>query len=346
MTVISDAKNHVAHIVLNRPDKLNALTKEMFKILSRDFKIYDEDPTIKTILVESMGRGSFSAGGDVIEMYRDIAENESLEERAVFFDLEYTMDLDLHHLKTPYVALWEGVVMGGGAGMTISADVIFADNTVQWAMPETRLGFCPDVGMGYYLSQLPQPIAMYLGLSGTPITGSDLVRLGLATHYIDPKKLPIVRSEVLAVRKKNTAEETIKELKDIGDWHCKPLEDTPMTRDMEAINHYYSAPTLKEIMVRLEEGDDPFDKHHSAVLKQRCPLALALQFEKYFAGKDLSLADTYALDKKIILDGIVRGNVQEGVRVAMIDKGDTPTWSPATLDEVTPKMVKEILSLD
>jgi len=345
MTIISDAKNHVGHIVLNRPNKLNALTKEMLSQLFEDFKAYDENPNIRVLLVEGMGDRSFSAGGDVLEMYRDIIDSETLENRTQFFDIEFKMDEMLHHLKTPYVALWKGIVMGGGVGLSISADMIFADNTVRWAMPETRLGFCPDVGMGYYLSQLSQPVAMYLGLSGSSITGSDLVRLGLATDYIDHKNLPIVRSEVLAVRKKNTAEETIRELKVIGDSYAKPLDDTPMSQDMDAINYYYGAPTLKDIFKRLEAGDDPFAKQHLSLLKKRCPLALAVQFEKYFIGKDLSLSDTYALDKKIILDGIARGNVQEGVRVSMIDKEDTPNWSPATLDEITPEMVRDILTL-
>ncbi len=345
MPLISDVKKHIGHIVLNRPNKLNAMSKEMVYLLSDCFKAYEENPAVKVILIEGMGSRAFSAGGDIIEMYHDIFTADTWSDQPQLFDIEYGLVEKLYTLKTPYVALWQGVVMGGGVGLGMPADIIFADDTVQWAMPETRLGFCPDVGMGYFLSQLPQPVAMYITLSGSTLSGADLVKYGLATYYIEHRHLPFVRSEILAVRKKNTAEETLKELRMIAGYYAKPVETCPLDQEMDAINHYYGAPTLKEIFKRLEAGTDAFAKHHLSVLRQRCPLALAVQFEKYFVGKNLTLPQTLMLDNHIIRDGIARGNVQEGIRVAMLDKQATPKWSPPSLDDVTPETVKAILTL-
>lgn len=194
--MITERQNGVGIIRLNRPEKLNALTLDDIHQMSAVLEEWAADEAISWVLLEGEGR-AFCAGGDVVALYRYSMETGQFPDP--FFRDEFALDRQVHHFPKPVVSLYKGVTMGGGVGLTVNADLRITDETLVWAMPETRLGFMPDVAMGWYLSQLPQADGLYLSLLGGQLDWQDALYYGFADLGIQSEDRAAVRSALLAV---------------------------------------------------------------------------------------------------------------------------------------------------
>ena len=175
---------NIGIIYLDKKEVINALNLEMVKDIEKILKKWEDDDKIKAVLFDSLCQKGFCAGGDLKEIYNDYLLNESYQNKDEFYEEEFILDKFVKNYKKPVLSHYFGIVMGGGIGLSINSDFILADESVNWAMPETRLGFVPDVGVCKHLSNLPQALGQYLGLCGESLGSTDLISYDLIDLYI------------------------------------------------------------------------------------------------------------------------------------------------------------------
>ena len=338
----TEVKNKVGVIYLDRQDALNALNCEMIGEIDKALRDFEKDPAIKAILFDSKADRGLSAGGDLKEIYYDYIKNDKEKNKDEFFKKEFDLNKYIMTYSKPIIAHWYGVTMGGGIGLTIHSDLIIADESVNWAMPETSLGFVPDVSVGYYISRLPQAIGQFVGLTGARLFPDDLVRLGLADVLIDSKDYGKILEILFAIDSEDIIGDFRKEL----EIFIKKPGPTANTKTKEKIEKYFSKDKLSDIIKALEEDQtDDFARENLEILKIRDPFMTVIQFEKYFYGKNLTREETIDLDLKIINRGLASGEIEEGIRTVMIDKDDNPSWPEKTLADVDRKEVTDLLKI-
>lgn len=271
---------HLLTIVLNRPRVLNTLNLEMIRLIHQALKEARADDRVRLVLLQGAGGQGFCAGGDLKALARAIQEN-SRPQAMAFFRQEYALDLFIHQFPKPLMVLADGITMGGGLGLAAGADIVVATERTRMAMPETRIGFFPDVGAtGWLFSKCPPGYPEYLALTGYEMLGGECVRLGLATHLVETTRLPELFeilgkiSERLSLGK----DEAVKQLQQA----LAPLADTAIPskpeKDAWVATHFAGKATLQEIMAslsscRMETGwcEEVFQR-----LSERSPTALAL----------------------------------------------------------------------
>ncbi|WBW50661.1 enoyl-CoA hydratase/isomerase family protein [Peptoniphilus equinus] len=327
-------ENGVAVIRLNRDEKLNALNFSMILELQDLLHHLAEDAQVKGLVLKG-GSKAFCAGGDVVDLYKHYIIRG--KDPNPFFATEFKVDNQIETFPKPVVALVHGITMGGGVGLSCGADFIVADETTTWAMPETRLGIVPDVGVGYYLSKLPRPVALYLSLLGVSITGSDMMKLGLATHYVKSKSLIQLESDLIACGMATTAD-----IRTVLDAYRVPTVTTALDKAKSDIDRYFDSTTLEALLDNLSKGSD-WGKDVYQWFQDKSPLSLKLVFGKYDVGKALTRQETFEMDEKILDYCYVTGNMGEGIRAAMIDK-DPPHFKPTSVQDVDDDVVSRLLS--
>lgn len=338
----TEIKNKIGIIYLDRPDALNALNCQMVREIESALRDFEENPEVKAVLFDSKAQRGFCAGGDLKEIYYDYIKNESEPKNDEFFKEEFDLNKYLMTYPKPTIAHWYGVTMGGGIGLTIHSDLIIADETVNWAMPETSLGFVPDVSVGYYISKLPQAIGQFVGLIGARLYPGDLLSLGLADILIDSKDYGKILEILFAIDSEDIIGDFRNEIKILG----KKPGPTPNTKTKEKIEKYFGRGSLEEILKILKENqEDDFARENLEILRLRDPFMSKVQFEKYFLGKKLTREETIDLDLKIINHGLKSGGIAEGIRTVMIDRGDKPSWPEKTIEDVDIKEVYNLLGI-
>lgn len=327
-----DIKENIGIIYLNRPKVINSLNYEMIEAIHKQLIGWENDNNIKAILFDSKAEKGFCAGGDLKVIYSDISQENPTDE---FFIKEFAMDKYIANYNKPILSHWYGVTMGGGIGLSINSDYIIVDETVNWAMPETKLGFVPDVGVGKFIAKLPKAIGQYVGLIGRRLYPEDLVKYGLAHIYIDSKVYENVIEKLFALSKEYDGEELIK----VFDKYCKGFKKEVAVSsndiDMEKIEKYFNKDSLVEIYEGLKEASaDEFANGVLNDFEQRNLFMIATQFEKYFACKSLSYEEVLDLDLEIIRYGIKNSTMIEGIRSQIIDKDKNPKWKEKALCDV------------
>ena len=337
-------KNKIGIIYLDRPKALNALNCQMIEKIEEILDIWEKDPAVKAVFFDSKAEGGLSAGGDLKEIYENYIKNENEREKDKFFKKEFDLNKYIIDYPKPIISHWHGVTMGGGIGLTIHSDLIIADETVNWAMPETSLGFVPDVSVGHYISKLPQALGQYVGLTGARVFPDDLVRFTLADVLIDSSDYEKILERLfgLDTNRPDLIDGFKEEIKDL----TKEPSDSNLSRDMEKIERYFGKNSVEEIITELKNNsDDDFAKDKLEILEGRDPFMTKVQFEKYFLGKKLSRKDTLDLDLKIINHGLKCGSIEEGIRSVMIDKDKKPVWPIKKLEDVKESEIKDLLTL-
>lgn len=338
----TEIKNKIGIIYLDRPKALNALNCLMIGEIDKALRDFEKNPEIKAVLFDSKAHRGFCAGGDLKEIYFNYIKNEDAPKKDEFFKEEFDLNKYIMTYPKPTIAHWYGVTMGGGIGLTIHSDLIIADETVNWAMPETSLGFVPDVSVGYYISKLPQALGQFVGLIGARLFPDDLVDLGLADILIDSKDYEKISEILFAIDSEDIIGDLKKEIKVYG----KNTGPTSNTENMAKIEKYFGKDSLEEIVKALSENqEDDFAREKLEILKTRDPFMTQVQFEKYFLGKNLTREETIDLDLKIINHGLRTGEIEEGIRTVMIDRGDKPSWPVKSLEEVDKKEVYNLLGI-
>ncbi|WP_311370336.1 enoyl-CoA hydratase/isomerase family protein [Anaerococcus hydrogenalis] len=333
-------------IYLDRPKVLNALNLEMIESIEKILKKWEDDDQIRAVLFDSLCPKGFCAGGDLKSIYNDYLLNDECENKDEFYQEEFILDKYVKNYKKPIISHYFGIVMGGGIGLTINSDFIICDESVNWAMPETRLGFVPDVGVCKHLSKLPQALGQYLGLCGESLESSDLIKYKLADLYINSKNYEKVLDILIELTKNYQGQNLIEELKRQTEEFKAEKISSSIDKNMEKIEKYFSFSSLDEILQSLDENkDDDFAQKTLGNLREKYIFMVQVQFEKYFLCKDLSQDEVFDLDLKILKYSRKTGAMKEGIRSLIIDK-ESANWKEKSLDQVSSKKVKDLLGIE
>lgn len=321
--VLIDRRGRLGHIVLNRPTAINALTHAMVKTISATLDEWEHDDSVETVLLSGAGDRGLCAGGDIVAIYRDATAGG--DDSARFWADEYTLNAHIAGYSKPYVAFMDGVVLGGGVGISAHGSVRVVTERTRLGMPETGIGFVPDVGGTFLLARAPGEFGTHLGLTAAAITGADAIALGLADHFVPSAALAALAD---ALETRNAAEAVA------------AFASTPPTSELLNqrgwIDECYSAEEVSEIVLRLEASPVEAARDAAATILTKSPTALSVTLASLRRARLLGTLEE-ALDQEFRVSvRFARGTeLVEGVRAQVIDKDRTPHWSPPTLGEVT-----------
>ncbi len=338
---------NVGIIYLNRPKQINALNTDMIKEIKNILIKWESDDRIKLVLFDSLSNKGFCAGGDLKEIYNDFINNDNIDNKDGFFKLEFDLDKYINSYSKPIISHWFGVTMGGGIGLSINSDLIICDQTVNWAMPETSLGFTPDVGVCHYISKLPRPVGQYVGLLGVSLNARDLINYNLADISIKSIDYEKLLEEIFALSKDYEGNDLIEEIKKEGEKFESVKQSSRLEKYIDKVNQYFSKDTIKDIYESLESNkEDDFANECITSLEARDPYMLTIQFEKYFLCKELDYEQTIDLDLRILQYAIRHKSIDEGIRAKIIDKDNKANWEYKSLEEISFKDIKKLLDIE
>lgn len=308
-----------AWAILDRPKALNALSRPMIDGLATWLGKSLADKDISCLGIRSSQATAFSAGGDVRALYaaRQAGDRTFLHS---FYWHEYRLNRAIRHCNKPYIAVIDGLVMGGGAGVSINGSHRIAGPNARFAMPETGIGFFPDVGASWFLSRCPGQIGVYLGLTGEPIGPADMLHAGIATHYL-PAGVQLSRySEVAGL----------------------PVEagEAPLAARQDAIDRCFAGDTVETILAALAAENSDWASACSDKLHRRAPLALKVTLRQLRLATTLSFDEAMVMEYRLARHFMAGHDFFEGVRAAVIDKDRKPRWNPASLAGVSDDLVE------
>ncbi|MES9592438.1 enoyl-CoA hydratase/isomerase family protein [Streptomyces sp. NPDC094045] len=322
--VLFRTSGHAAHIVLNRPKALNALTHEMVLRIDAALTEWEHDPAVEIVVITGEGDRGLCAGGDIRAIHDDARDGDGSASAAFWRD-EYRLNARIARYPKPYVAVMDGIVMGGGVGISAHGGVRIVTERSRIAMPETGIGFVPDVGGTYLLALAPGELGTHLALTGAPIGATDAMLCGLADHYVPSASL---RSFV-----DHLAEMPVREA--LGRHvHEPPPGELAGRRGW--IDGCFSPDTVEEIVRRLLAQGDPAAKATAETLLAKSPTALKVTLAALRRARRLGpLERVLEQEYRVSCATLASPDLVEGIRAQVIDKDRDPSWSPATLVEVT-----------
>ncbi len=338
----SEVRGRVGCLTLNRPKALNALSLDMVRAITDALLRWRDDAQVLAVVVRGMGKegpfGAFCAGGDIRFFHQAaLAGDPALED---FFTEEYALNHLIHTYSKPYIALMDGVVMGGGMGISQGASLRLVTERTAMGMPETLIGLFPDVGGGYFLSRTAGRLGEYLALSGRVLKGLEPLMAGLADAFVDSARLP---------RLWDSLGETPFESGEAVQRWCHTFATTPEWPrhpwPSAEIDTVFALPSVADIVSQLEAADSAWARDTAAVLRQRSPLMLHVVLEQVRRARGMSLADDLRLERDLVRHCFVTRHLQragassetvEGIRALAVDKDHAPRWSPQRVEDVTP----------
>ena len=348
--MIVERRGNAGFITLNRPKALNALSLQMVREISTALLGFRDDPEIALVAIRGTNKngkpgtteslfGGFCAGGDIRFFHKAaLAGDESLEE---FFTEEYTLNHLIHTFPKPFIAFMDGVVMGGGMGLSQGARVRIVTEHTKMAMPETNIGLFPDVGGGYFLSRCPGSVGEYLALTGEVIGADDAVAYGLADIRRDAAQLPALWAQL--------GEQAFDSVAAAEQWIATELiaGSAPADCATAHIDAFFSLLRVKHIVDALEKAkDNRWASKMAVVLRKRSPLMLHVTLEQIRKARSLSLAENLRMERDMVYQCFhlrpgATSETVEGIRALAVDKDYTPVWNPARIEDVKPGMADE-----
>jgi enoyl-CoA hydratase len=311
-------------IRLDRPRALNALTPGMVLAMAEALDRFEADPAVERVVISGAGERAFCAGGD-IRLMHDLGRAGDHAAQLAFWRDEYRLNLRLAQCPKPVVALIDGIVMGGGVGVSVHATYRVAGGRYLFAMPEVAIGFFPDVGATYVLPRLPHQAGVWLALTGARIGAGDAAALGLATHVVPSAgfaaleaalELPGDTAAILAT-------------------HAVDPPKAAHAADLPLIAEAFAGHDLAEVMASLEaHADSAFACDTLATLRRVSPTSLALALRQMRAGADLSLTQALQLEFRIVSRICRAHDFYEGVRALIVDKDNRPVWTPTRIEDL------------
>ncbi|XP_078003052.1 3-hydroxyisobutyryl-CoA hydrolase, mitochondrial isoform X2 [Phascolarctos cinereus] len=337
--VLLERKGCAGVVTLNRPKSLNSLTLSMFRQIYSQLKKWEQEPETSLIIIKGAGGKAFSAGGDI----KVISEAGKAKQKLAqdLFREEYILNYAIGTYQKPYVALIHGITMGGGVGISIHGHFRVATEKTVFAMPETAIGFFPDVGGGYFLPRLPGKLGYLLALTGFRLKGIDVQKGGIATHFVDSDKLTMLEKDLLAL--KSPSKENVAEVLDTYQMKSKIDQDKPfiLEEHMDVINRCFSASTMEQIIQNLQEDGSPFALEQLKIIKKMSPSSLKITLRQMMEGSSKSLPEVLIMEYRLS-QACLRGfDFYEGVRAILVDKDQNPKWKPAKLEEITDEFLND-----
>jgi enoyl-CoA hydratase/carnithine racemase len=330
--------NRTGLITLDRPRTLNSLSLEMIRALADVLLAWRDDPAVDAVVLRSSTDKALCAGGD-IRYFHDVGTlpptggSASLED---FFTEEYRLNHLIHFYPKLYVALMDGVVMGGGLGISEAGPGtglrVVTDGT-KLAMPEVNIGLFPDVGGSYFLARAPGKLGHYLGLTGLTVRAADALYAGLADTFVPQAQMPALLQLIEAT----PGAELRKAITDFAAPYAAGAG--VLETERASIDRHFGAPTIEAIMESLAADEDVFAQKALRAMRKRSPLLLRVTLELLKRGASMDLADCLRLERILVRRNFEHGEVLEGIRALVIDKDNEPKWNPPTLAEVSDAMV-------
>ena len=334
-TTVIRRDGRVGRILLNRPKVLNALELPMIRAATATLRAWRDDPHVHAVVIEGAGERAFCAGGD-IRALRDLllAGNRAAVDE--FFTEEYALNLMIATYPKPYVALIDGICMGGGIGMSVHAPYRVATEHAGFAMPETAIGFFPDIGATYLLPRLPGQLGTYLGLTGLRVTGADAVHAGLATHFVPRARLADLSAAL--------ATDGVAALAAFAE----PLPAFSLAEIRPEIDACFGAATVGEMISRLEAsrdgGGSAWTETTLKALRTVSPAALHWTLRALRRGSDLTLPQALEAEFRLTRTTMAHPDFAEGVRAMVVDKDRKPAWQPARAEDVDPATIDALFA--
>ncbi|RYF37893.1 MAG: enoyl-CoA hydratase/isomerase family protein, partial [Comamonadaceae bacterium] len=325
---------------LNRPKALNALSLAMIRDLSAALQAWRDDPRIAAVAIRGVNKegpfGAFCAGGDIRFFHQAVlAGNPELED---FFTEEYTLNHLIHHYPKPYVAFLDGIVMGGGMGISQGSKLRIVTERTKMAMPETAIGLFPDVGGGYFLGRCPGRIGEYLALTGVTIGAQDALAAGLADVEVESGSLAVLWDALASEPAAALAQlQALAATKTIA-------ANARLVHARGQIDHFFGLESMPAILAALEADSTPWAGETAALLRKRSALMLHVVLEQVRRGRTMALADDLRMERDMVhhcfhLRPGTAGETMEGIRAVAVDKDHQPRWNPARIEDVTQSMV-------
>lgn len=323
-------------ITLNRPKAVNALTQEMLHLIGETLDAVERDPDVTAVAVTGAGDRGLCAGGDIVALHR-AATGGDPSEGVRFFRVEYALDHRISSFPKPYLPIMSGLVLGGGVGISAPGSHRIATDSTRTGMPETGIGFSPDVGGLHFLARAPGLSGTHLALTGGHIDGADALHVGLADHYVSDAAVPGLLAAL----------ETAGDAEEVGAIVGRFDEPAPAPALREAapwIDRTYDADTVEEIVQNLHEAADGHDADEPparalAALRRHSPTGLKTALEGLRRAPRLSLAQTLEQDFRTSCHALAGHDLAEGIRAQVVDKDRNPRWRPATLEKVSREAV-------
>jgi enoyl-CoA hydratase len=321
-------------IRLNRPKALNAMTLEMSEGIDASLDRFETDPAVAVVILEGAGERGLCAGGDIRGLYESSKAGGDLGKR--FWRQEYVMNARISKYPKPYVAFMDGLVMGGGVGLSAHARHRVVTDKTKLAMPEVGLGFFPDVGGTWLLSRSPGEVGSYFGLTGQTMNGPDAIFARFADAVVPSARLPALREALTAVRLGVVSSEVDKIIAGFSTGETAG----PIAARSAEIDRWFSHDRMEDIFAALSRDDSEHAQSTLKVLNEKSPRGMVVTLKLLrLAWSASSLEECLVREYRAALEVFRSDDFREGVRAAVIDKDRNPHWSPPRVEDVTPEML-------
>ena len=342
--ILTEIRNHIGHITLNRVSAFNAINLQMVRELRQQLDAWITDVQVRAIVLRANGNKAFCAGGDIRDMYNN--QKAGNKHNEIFFSEEYALDQLIHAYPKPFIALVDGLVLGGGMGLIQGASFRVVTEKAILGMPEVCIGYFPDVGSSYFLSRMPSATGIYMGVTGNSIGHADALQLGLADWYLPHDAISEFDHKLNHLEWSASAANCIEQLLEkLANRHATGAQ---LTSKLEWIDKHFSHKTLDEIFNSLASETDSaahdWCQETLTTLKSRSPLAMAVTLELLLRGKQLSLAECFGMEYHLDCQWFENHDFLEGVRALIIDKDKNPQWNPASYTKLKKEQVQSFFA--
>ncbi|MEV1133274.1 enoyl-CoA hydratase/isomerase family protein [Rhodococcus coprophilus] len=321
--VLIEAKNGLGHITLNRPKAINALNHDMVRVMAEALTEWVADDSVRAVVVRGAGERGLCAGGDIVSIYHDARDGGTGSQE--FWRDEYILNAAIGRYPKPYVAIMDGIVMGGGVGISAHGNVRIVTERSSIAMPETGIGFIPDVGGTYLLSRTPGEIGTHIALTTGRMKAGDAIALGFADHFVPSDAL----DKFVAALETGSVDDALAE-------YSRPAPESTLLAQRDWIDAAYSADTVEEIVERLRNSDVDEARSTAEQILTKSPVALKVTLRSLRHARTLgSLEEVLNEEFRVSSASLKSHDLVEGIRAQVVDKDRNPQWSPATLTDVT-----------
>ena len=322
--ILSRAQGGVRFLILNRPKAINSLTHSMVTTMHAVLRDWEHDDDVRAVVVRGAGERGLCAGGDIVAIYHSVHTDGGAEARQFWHD-EYVLNHYIARYPKPYVALMDGIVMGGGVGVGVHAGTRVVTDTSKVAMPEVGIGFVPDVGGTYYLSRAPGNLGLHAALTGAPFSGSDAIAMGFADHYVPHQALDDFAQAIVD----DGLEAAVKS-------HAVAPPSSNLVAQRSWIDECYDGDTVADIVAALRGHDAGPANDAANLIATRSPTTLAVALEAVRRAARLdTLEDVLRQEYRVSCATLRSHDLVEGIRAQVIDKDRNPKWSPSSLSAVS-----------
>ena len=326
----------VGHVKFNRPEILNALNFDMVVKMQEVLNDWAVDSKIAVIIVQGAGERAFCAGGDIRRL-AESSRNEGLDYCRNFFSSEFRLNRSVFRYPKPYISILDGITMGGGVGLSVHGEYRIATERMLFAMPETGIGYFPDVGGSYFLPRCPGSIGMYLGLSGARLKVGDSLAAGIATHYVPSSGIEELIKEFERI---DPGADASIEIQEILSEAAGMVESETLVGHRSLIDQCFSGDSLEEILGSLDACDGEWSTVTASIIRKKSPTSLKITFHQLKEGASMEFEECMVMELRLALRFMEGHDFYEGVRAVVIEKDNQPKWQPNNVSQVKNEIVQ------